>query len=195
MPTRLPRTGLPSQAESSRSVSILNDFPLSTRFNSNTLIKKFNELILFTSYTTIGDTVFRNCSNLEEVDFTNITSAETGTNFYAYNGTKLSLIKFPNITIIPNYATRSAPGHLIFGNKVTRIGRYAFYNRYQYIVIKTAAPPAIVSGTSLTIAASGTLRIYVPDDSVDTYKANTVFSSVASYIKAISEYPYQDELV
>lgn len=149
---------------------------------------------MFVGYTTIGDDVFRDCSSLTEVDFTNITSASTGTNFYAYNGTNLSIIKFPNITIIPNYATRSTPGHLIFGDKVTRIGRYAFYNRYQYVVIKTSTPPSIVSGTSLTIAASGTLRIYVPDDAVDTYKTSTVFSSVSSYIRAISEYPYPDDL-
>ena len=170
-------------------------FPLSNKMRQNTLITKFNELRLFTNYKTIEDRVFYNCSSLVEADFSNITSATTGTDFYAFNGTKLGIIKLPNITIIPHYSSRiPTSAHLIFCDKVTRIGRYAFYDRRQYIVIKTETPPSIVSGTSLTIAASGTLRIYVPDDSVDTYKASTVFSSVSSYIRAISEYPYPDDL-
>lgn len=185
-------TKVPSGITSAQCAAVTS---LSNKFTSNTLITTFKELRLFTSYKTIDDTVFRNCSNLAEVDFTNITSASTGSNFFAYNGTKLSIIKLPNLTIIPNYSSRmQTSAHLIFGDKVTRIGRYAFYDRRQYIVIKTETPPSIVSGTSLTIAASGTLRIYVPDDAVDTYKASTVFSSVSSYIRAISEYPYPDDL-
>jgi hypothetical protein len=98
------------------------------------------------------------------------------------------------------------------GSGLTGIGNYAFsycssltsidlpegltsidYGAFQgcgslaVLVSRNTSPPAFES-SALTDTSAG-LLIYVPDGSVDTYKAASGWSGYASQIKALSELP------
>lgn len=71
------------------------------------------------------------------------------------------------------------------GENVTSIGWRAFYNcsSLQYVICRAITPP------SLSAQAFGSsCPIYVPDDSVDAYKAASGWSSYASRIQPLSSY-------
>lgn len=57
--------------------------PLSSKFNRNTLIVKFNELKYFINYKTFETNTFTYCSNLEEIDIVNV-------QYQAHNGNTLN---------------------------------------------------------------------------------------------------------
>lgn len=210
MPTRLPRTGLPSQAESSRSVSILNDFPLSNKFTLNTLITRFGEFRLFTGVTSLqfwrdGGTSFGYCSNLEYIDLSNITyiygssggSGSGGNTASPLRGTSLEEITLPNLTRVNSYAfhngtSASAQGSLRrinIGDSFTTISNaYAFsYLNGASIKLLTVTP---ATGSTLRTDTRGSAYIYVPDESVDTYKDAAAWANWKNYIKPLSECPW-----
>lgn len=71
---------------------------------------------------------------------------------------------------------------------VTSIGSYAFWNceNIPYVMVKAATPP---TSSSQPFGGSGmSYPIYVPDASVEAYKAAMNWSTYASRIKGISEY-------
>ena len=71
---------------------------------------------------------------------------------------------------------------------VTSLGGYILYNTtLPEIIFTSAVPPTATSTTWLTTNKLGT--IYVPDGSVEDYKAANNWSNVASKIKSINERP------
>lgn len=70
---------------------------------------------------------------------------------------------------------------------VTSIGSNAFYycKNLKYIELKPTTPPTLSSSTAFD--RTNNCPIYVPDESVDTYKAASQWSSLASRIYGISE--------
>jgi len=124
----------------------------------------------------------------------NFTSCTTGTDFQAFTGSAIKVAKLPNMTVCPNYVLRIQA--VIFGDKVTRIGRYCINSSAsgRRLVIMSANPPSVLSGTKITNPTAGT-HIYVPDESFDDYYASPVFADVKGYLRHISEYPYPEELV
>ncbi len=72
-------------------------------------------------------------------------------------------------------------------SSVEKIGNYAFYGctRLKTVICRAITPPTI---QSTTFGNTGSRIFYVPDESVDAYKAATNWNTYASYIKPLSEY-------
>ena len=77
---------------------------------------------------------------------------------------------------------------LILPSTITSIPRYTFYGyiRITNFIIKATTPPTIGSPI---FNSSNIPNIYVPDESVDSYKTATNWSSYASQIYPISQMP------
>ena len=70
---------------------------------------------------------------------------------------------------------------------VTSIDTNAYYNQLTEIIFERNTPPTIQSNTFND--NSNLASIYVPDNSVDTYKEATNYVQYADIIKPISERP------
>lgn len=135
--------------------------------------------------TSIGSYAFNGCSSLALIELpSGITSIGDDT---FYGCTSLALTELPSgITSIGSYAFRNCTSLALteLPSGITRIGDYAFYgiSSILSLTIPIATPPTI--GNSVF---SGTYPIYVPAEAVETYKATTRWSSLASRIFAIEE--------
>ena len=141
---------------------------MGTTFKGNTLIRSFNEFEYFTGVTSLT---------------TNAFGSEI------YNTTFSSIVLPRNITSIGNGAFYRMRGFqkINIPSKVTSIANYAFNScsSLNIILCYPSSPPTLAS-TQVFAGAPGI--IYVPDESVDTYKAANRWSSFASRIHPLSEY-------
>lgn len=78
---------------------------------------------------------------------------------------------------------------LDFPNTVTTIGGSALLNCHALttLIFRSTTPPTITSNTLTTGSGTLTIKIYVPDSSVNDYKTATNWSSWANYIYPLSE--------
>lgn len=146
-----------------------------------------------TSYTNdrikvIGGHAFRG-AGLTSLNCPNVTSIEA----YGLDScSSLVDVNLPKVTSLKNYAMQGckALARLEFPEKITTQG--AVWNNCSSLTT------LILRGNTMsglgnkncftnTPIASGTGYIYVPDDLVDAYKANTNWSTYASQIKGLSE--------
>lgn len=112
--------------------------------------------------TSIGNSVFSNCTSLASITIPNSVTS-IGINAFNYC-TSLASITFPN--------------------SVTNIGTQAFDNcpSLASITVEATNPPTL---GSYVFGYAPNQVIYVPAESVDTYKAASGWSSYASKIQAI----------
>ena len=132
---------------------------------TNTLISGCRNTIIPDSVTYIGYGAFYGCSKLKSIEIGN---SVTGIGERAFNGTGLTSITIPD--------------------SVTSIGNRAFSYclSLNSFVMYSLVPPSL--GPS-AFATSSNIIIYVPDESVDTYKAATRWRDYADKIKPISQKP------
>ena len=132
--------------------------------------------------TTVKSYAFYNAKQLKEVNLPNLETIET----YAFYGSELTSITLENIKTIDKYAFQTCKSlqSVTIGAKCESIGMWAFTggNASLKLTIKATTPPTL----GATIVANTTL-IYVPADSVETYKANKDWSAYAGQINAITE--------
>ena len=157
-------------------------------FNGCSLLK---EIAFPPTLTTMGQYAFLNCKALAKASgLGNTQVMEIKSEFF--NGcSSLAEITLPaSLTSIGDFAFSgcSSLTEITLPAGVTSIGPSAFIDctSLQYIRIEATTPPTLVSTNAIpsTIGA-----IYVPDESVEAYKAATNWSSFASKIKGISEMP------
>lgn len=119
--------------------------------------------------------------HLGDVNMTN----SSGSGYGPFQNNPLKLIEFSagTVSIIAN------GNNQIFGY----IEKTTSSNPVK-IVIHAVNPPALSQGTS-NFTSTSYYTIYVPDNSVDTYKAASYWSEVASHIKPLSSYPNPSELL
>jgi hypothetical protein len=222
-------------------------------FNENASLVQFSELAMFKNVTQLQKYAFYNCSALQSIDLSNVTSLgdecfvrcsslsslgdiskieSFGTNsFYlcssltidislpnfkniipiqCFRGSGITKLIVPNATSIDNYAcfgcnnltsvdvsgaaeikimafnSCGALKKIVFGD-VSIIGDniLAGCSALQAIIVKAIQPPTL---TSSSFNASTNCPIYVPDASVDAYKAATNWSQLSNRIKPLSEY-------
>lgn len=154
-------------------------------FRDNTTIRKFNELELFTGLLSTNALLF-GCTNLEEVKLPALKSygnevfrsckalkaiimpegVETIGDTFVYECNSLKYVELPStITSIgSNMASRTDSAYTL--------------------VIKAVVPPTF---GGFGWFKDGTV-IYVPDNSVNAYKAADVWKNYEQYIKPLSEY-------
>lgn len=159
---------------------------------------------------TIGSEAFNGCISLESIEFINcVTISES-----AFNTTKLTSFIVPNTcTSIGNaaFANCSLLSSIVFNeggtslsigsnflyrdNLITKLtlpahvtylsdGFMSWCFNYLTIIINATIPPSLGG----SIGGNDNAIIYVPDASVDAYKAATNWSNYASRIKGISEF-------
>lgn len=144
--------------------------------------------------TSIGEAAFRYCENLDVVvDLPNLTSLGN----FAFNGCK-ALKRIENLGQLTTILGSNNFGGTFGGcdalefvripATVTTISYFAFSNCYSLkaIVCDALTPPSLSSTNAFNNTNS--CPIYVPDASVDAYKAATNWSTYASRIKPLSEY-------
>ena len=156
-----------------------------------------NRLAFFNSYsinyislstsTNIDDQTFQACS-LQHINYLKPTTAGTTFN----SSPRIKNIIFPNsLTTIGNTVFGGCFGlsELKFGSLLTSIGSSTFSglnNIVSYMFLSTT-PPSIASNTFTGI--NPICKIYVPDASVNAYKAATNWSTYANYIYPLSTRP------
>ena len=153
---------------------------------------------------------FQNCSNLTNVIISN--SVTTIPNMFCYQCKKLtSLIIGNNVTTICGsafayceFTTLNIPDNvttlenasfyscwkvtdLTIGSGVTTIGSSAFgnFNSLLNLTVKATVPPTLGGNDFGNITTYDNLKICVPAESVDAYKAAQYWSNYASKIQAI----------
>ena len=191
---------------------LLNGIIPSNAFAQSSLSKTdFRDCI----FTGLGDKVFINCANMEGELKLPDTCKSIGREFI--ENTKINkLVLPPLVTTIPiEFLFLAAmPFEFICNDTLTTVSAYGFYScshcpkldlpatvtsigpmgfagNYDYlkvVIIRAINPPALA-----TNAFNDTTShiIYVPDESVDAYKAATGWNIHADRIKPLSE--YQDE--
>ena len=139
--------------------------------------------------TSISDFMFQNCTKLKSVEFPN-TLTSIGNR--AFQGCPLESLTLPNaLTSIGLYAFGAAKfTSVTIPASVTTIGNYAFASCAQLVeVICEPTTPPTAGGANLFTWDGNLNAIYVPDNSVATYKAASGWSGYANLIKGISERP------
>lgn len=147
------------------------------------------------SVTSIGKSAFARCSGLTQVIWNAVNYPDfdqlPDNPFYEIR-TKITSFEFGNSVV-------HIPGSLCFEmtnltsitlpDSINSIGWYAFHkcSGLISITLDSTTPPSL--GANAFEQTSSDLQIYVPDESVDTYKTNIIWRSYASKIKPISEKP------
>ena len=151
------------------------------------------------SVTTIGVNGFANCTSLTSITIGNGVRTINAEVFKNCTSLKRVNSNVDGECIIPNSVTTIVNGNYnggAFGgctsltsvtipNSVTSIGSWAFYgcSNLASITIERTTPPTL--SANVFTSTNPNLVIYVPAESVDTYKAASGWSSYASRIQAI----------
>lgn len=167
---------------------------IGTIFKSNTSIRKFNEFQYFTSVTSLSNNAFAS-SGIAEITFPNSLRTIGGTGNYAsvfqscYNLTQLILNE--GVTRVGDrWIWDSYHISLIdLPSTITALNGYGIqpYRKNQVnfnIICRATTPPTLGSSGYLTKL----VKVYVPDDSVDAYKAANKWKDFATKIVGLSTY-------
>lgn len=133
------------------------------------------------------DSVFFGCTSLTSVVLpSGITSLSQG---LLQNCTSLTSVTIPSsVTSIGESVFRSCSNltSVSIPSSVTSIGQRAFQDcsSLAFVVVNATTPPSILS---TTFNYTNNCPIYVPASSVDTYKAATYWSSLASRIYGLAD--------
>lgn len=135
--------------------------------------------------TSIGSSTFSRFRNLTSVEVSNTV---TSINSYAFNycsGMTTCTIGSGLTSIGDNAFYRCAFTELTLPASLTSIGDMAFYDcsHLQSITILATTPPSLVNSRAFTTGNS--CPIYVPAESVDTYKNTGIWSNIKNRIQAI----------
>ena len=139
------------------------------------------------SVTTIGQEAFRNCDSLTSVT---IGDSVTTIGDSAFFGCKsLTSVTIPDgVTEIGYNAFREAKViSITIPNSVTRIESYAFYSCSLSSVYCAATTPPVLGNDYVFDNNSTSRKIYVPTESVETYKSATYWKE---YARAIEGYNF-----
>ena len=158
-------------------------------FESDAYLKS---VVIPSGVTTLGST-FSRCSRLTSVTLpSTITNLGNASFRYCYS---LASITLPtNITSIGEMLFQGCPLTAItIPSGVTSVKTFAFdsCSRLTEMIFLGTTPPTL-SGTRPLGVTTLTFPFYVPDASVDAYKAASGWSNYASRVKGISERPTQE---
>lgn len=143
--------------------------------------------------TSLGGYVFYNCTKLVSVDLPSFVGAVPA---YSFTGCSLlQQVNVQNAQTVSNYAFQNCTSLTkIELNKVTSIGLYVFRGAGLTTLIirnNTAKLTVLTNTNSLTECPIGREDgyIYFPKEYVESYKTATNWSTFASQIRAIEDYP------
>lgn len=137
--------------------------------------------------TSISEHCFNNCYLLEDIIATSATSVLGS----AFQNSGLITISLPAATAIGPQAFQNCnrlTSVYLLSDNLESISSYAFMgcSNLSKLVINATTPPTLLNSV---FNSTDKLNIYVPDSSVETYKAATNWSQYQSIIKPLSECP------
>lgn len=150
---------------------------IGTKFTKNTSITSFMELPLFTGSVTYDNNhYYYNAQNNNGAIF--------------YNCTKLRKVKIPEgvTNMQSTFRNCSALAFIDLPSTVIKTAGYIWSNTPAKCLICRAVTPPKFTQSDAYGKLNPTLGLYVPDESVDTYKATSRWSAFASYIKPLSQF-------
>ena len=155
-------------------------------FSKNSEIVSFDELSMFTSVKIMRDGSFFCCTNLKRIGLINIdTLTRTSGNSIFGECIYLEEVFLPNIITCAGWAFAGCTSlnNVYLGHKCTAIYWRSFqYCPCSFFVCMASTPPTMSDST-----LSSSAVIYVPEDSVLSYKEATGWISHSQYIKSLSE--------
>jgi hypothetical protein len=161
---------------------------VSTIGNDAFEISGLTNIVIPNSITSMGNSVFYYCHSLESVTLSNNLTTIPQSIFSGCN--KLTNITVPDgITSIGAYAFSgcSSLTNLTIPSTVTSIGDGAFQvfsDPQRTITLLSVTPPTITSLGPFNCPTNN-VTIYVPAESLDTYKSGSMWAAYASKIQAI----------
>ncbi len=134
----------------------------------------------------VGINCFQNSSKLVSVHLGDIHGANvSGNGYFWFNGlTEIELCELGAETTSLDSIGHNAP----FG-AIRTVSSKTFK-----LVVHSVTPPT-TTGYNMFSQTTAKYSIYVPDESVDSYKASSGWSMSASYILPLSSYPNPSELL
>jgi hypothetical protein len=160
-------------------------------FMDNINIVNFDAFQYFTGLISIPKYLFYRCTLSSIVIPNTIYSIGEPNDSYALSQTKLTNVIIPNSVVKIGHATFNGGIFEVIdiGSGVQEIYSQVFSSitTNVKIIIRAISPPNLL-GTYHFLGTSS-YTIYVPDNSVEAYKAADVWSKIASKIKPISERP------
>ena len=150
---------------------------IGTKFKNNTSITSFVELPYFT-----GAVAYDNSHYYYNAP------SDSATMFLSC--TKLRKVKIPEgVTNMHNTFKRcSSLAFVDLPSTVIKTSGYIWYNTpAKCLICRAVTPPTFTQG-DIYGKLNPTLGLYVPDESVDTYKATSRWSEFSSYIKPLSQF-------
>ena len=165
----------------------VDDYSGGTTFNG---LAQITEVEFPAGITTIDVASFTDCKGLTSVSIpSGVTSIGQSAFANCYGLTSVSIPS--GVTSIGNSAFNACSSltSIVFPSTLTSIGNSAFRNcgRLASVTVNATTPPT--SGTYVFNSTSANLVIYVPAESVETYKAANNWSTYASRIQAIPATP------
>ena len=155
---------------------------------------KFTSTLLSITITSSVATI-SSCSKLREVDFSE-TQFTTFGRWLIAACTNLHIVRLPHtLTAFGGQPLRDCANtqYLVLGDSVNGSDLTSFsanlYNGPQSLNVVLYAPYSAGQITEFSTTNGSVAKIYVPDDDVESYKSDSVFSSLASKIYGISELP------
>lgn len=159
----------------------------STDFNlKSTTSNAIKEVIVPNSFTNIANNACSQYGNLEKITISNgITSI--GQDAF-YNCTKLESVYFSNtLTLIDTEAFQNCTAlkEIDLPSTITTLNSKAFYGctSLNKITVRAINPPSTTTNTFYNVPID--CPIYVPAESVETYKSSSYWRGRANYIQAI----------
>ena len=155
---------------------------MGTVFNNNTIIE-FAELGFFQSVT--GEVIFNSCSSLKKIEGNGVIRANCYSCVNLVCALNISAninSRFARCTKFEYFTTPS--GRNTFSENVTfwttSSGMYEYCSKFVELVILATTPPSIGNSNFFRNSASG-LKIYVPDNSVSSYKSASNYPAAKIY--------------
>lgn len=156
-------------------------------FNGNTVIRRFPEFKYFTGLTMINNGAFTNCTSLEEIELP-VVEKMGGSIFAGCTSLKKLIIPEGYKTIGSSILNGATSCKLLdIPSTVTYINQHIIWGvkDIMNIICRAIVPPTL----NTSLGYNGIPKaIYVPDISVNAYKAADVWKNYSQYIKPLSEY-------
>ena len=166
---------------------IINGSSIGTyAFRGCTSIK---ELIIGDNVKVIGDYAFSGCTGLVTTTIGHgiISGGEEG--YGMFDDCTGTVYMNSNVPDAPatgiwgrGFFGVSSFSKVIFGENVTYIGRYAFNNGPRTLYFKSSVPPVLYSTNIFENINSSYIKLYVPNDNIEAYKAAKIWANYSDQI-------------
>lgn len=139
-----------------------------------------------------GDNTFAYLRNIESISLPELTSIEQAYSFtYCQSLTSVNL---PKLTTVPGYSFNACNALSVLDlPSLTSIANYGFYNATALTTLILRSETMCTLGTTNPFYNTNIFRktgyVYVPSALVNTYKADSAWSTYADQIRAIEDYP------